>query len=61
MTFGATPKYSAMIRSPLGHGRVSAFASVDELNPAKRDNSASEEPFLCIAAMISALCQSLVY
>ncbi|EEP89023.1 Sugar fermentation stimulation protein [Yersinia kristensenii ATCC 33638] len=61
ITIGATPKNSAIIRSPLGQGRVRAFARVDELNPANLDNSAREEPFLCIAAMISALCQSFEY
>jgi len=44
---------SAMIRSPLGHGRESAFASVDELNPAPRETAASVVPLLRSAAMMS--------
>jgi hypothetical protein len=35
-----------MINSPLGHDRVNAFASVDELSPLRRDSAASEVPFL---------------
>ena len=49
---------SAMSFSPRGHGRESAFASVEELNPALRDTSASDVPFFLNPAMISAGCQS---
>lgn len=45
---------SAMIRSPLGHGRDSAFASVDELSPALRETAASVVPRFLSAAMMSA-------
>jgi hypothetical protein len=56
ITLGSTPNASAIKCSPLGHGRVSAFASVEELNPDARDSAASDVPFLRKPAMMSAGC-----
>jgi hypothetical protein len=60
ISLGYTPSASAIKNSPFGQGRVKAFASVDELNPAARDSAASDVPFLRKPAMISALCQPFV-
>ncbi|MCP2001883.1 UNVERIFIED_ORG: hypothetical protein J2Y78_000423 [Buttiauxella agrestis ATCC 33320] len=47
-----------MINSPLGHGRVNALASVDELSPAFLDSAARLVPRLRNPAIMSAGCQS---
>ena len=49
---------SAMSFSPRGHGRLMAFASVEELNPALRESAAIDVPFFLNPAKISAGCQS---
>ena len=48
----------AMMISPLGQSRVSAFARVLLERPLALLSEASDKPFLCSAAMMSALCQS---
>lgn len=58
MVSTGTPMALLIISSPFAHGRINALARVVELKPAARDSAASEVPFLCSAAMISALCQS---
>ncbi len=55
---GCTPSLSAIILSPLGHRRINALDSVDELSPDSLDNAASVVPRLRNAAIISAGCQS---
>ena len=51
----------AISASPFGHGRVSAFERVLELNPELRDKADSVVPCLRNSEIISARCQSILF